>query len=132
MLNCNIFLRRAEAEGLVPTWVRDGKIVKEILAQRRRQGIEDPQAEAWAMWESFLLIPTDANSPVFTMRGRAHDIPAFRQHYQWLLENAHQANGNGKAHHPAPVPKRRTAMDVVAEWNAEIDREEAERDKKGV
>lgn len=96
-VNSRPFLKRLEDAGLLISWARDGKLVGEILRARLASGVDDAQGELVTLWDRFLEIDSDPASGVFTMRGRAHDVPAFRQHLNLLLEGA---SGNGKAHHP--------------------------------
>ena len=96
-VNSRSFLKRLEASGLIISWARDGKLVGEILRARLASGVEDPQEELLKLWSRFLTLDSDPVSEVFTMRGRAHDVPAFRQHLNLLIEGA---SGNGKVHHP--------------------------------
>lgn len=98
LTNPNLFLDRVEASGreTVIAWGKDSALVKGVLAGRLRAGVVDPQTEMWEMWERFAA--GEANG-AFTMRERAHDIPAFIQHYNLLME---KSSANGKTHTPTP------------------------------
>ena len=119
------FLKRLEAGGMVVSWARDGKLVGEILRARLASGVEDPQQELEALWDRFLELDSDPVSEVFTMRGRSHDVPAFRQHLNLLLEQARGNQDNGRA-------RKNTTLDKVMRWAEKEEREEAERDPNGI